>query len=94
MTVDHSFNSRKVVGVETKYGTIKTKHVVNCTGAWSNDIANMVRKSGAQVELSQNSLKVDQFKNPKLSLLYSKYTVLGNMAPSDDRATIDGSTYP
>ena len=49
MTVDHSFNSRKVVGVETKYGTIKTKHVVNCTGAWSNDIANMVRKSGAQV---------------------------------------------
>ena len=65
LSVDHSFNSRKVVGVETKYGTIKTKHVVNCTGAWSNDIANMVRKSGAQVELSLNSLKVDQYKDSR-----------------------------
>jgi glycine/D-amino acid oxidase-like deaminating enzyme len=43
VTEDHSFNTKKVSAVETKFGTIKTKHVVNCTGAWGNDIANMVR---------------------------------------------------
>lgn len=33
---------RRVVDVETPYGNIKTKHVVNCTGVWANYIAAMV----------------------------------------------------
>ena len=44
LTEGHTFDTKKVIGVETKYGTIKTKNVVNCTGAWGNDIANMVSK--------------------------------------------------
>ena len=39
----HTFNTKRVTGVQTKYGMIKTKCVVNCTGAWANDITNMLR---------------------------------------------------
>ena len=31
-----------MVEVETPFGNIKTKHVVNCTGVWANYIADMV----------------------------------------------------
>ena len=34
--------SKRVVEVETPFGSIKTKHVVNCTGVWANYIADMV----------------------------------------------------
>lgn len=37
-----SFGRTRVVGVDTPYGSIKTKHVVNCTGVWANYIADMV----------------------------------------------------
>jgi len=32
----------RVCGVETNLGTVKTKHVFNCAGAWSNYIGDMV----------------------------------------------------
>ena len=37
-----TLNSKQVTAVETPFGTIKTKNVVNCTGVWSNYIADMV----------------------------------------------------
>jgi glycine/D-amino acid oxidase-like deaminating enzyme len=41
-TENSTFNTKRVVEVETPYGAIKTKHVVNCTGAWANYISDMV----------------------------------------------------
>ena len=31
----------RVCGVETNLGTVKTKHVFNCAGAWSNYIGDV-----------------------------------------------------
>lgn len=42
LTEEHTFGSRKVTGVVTQTGTIKTQKVVNCTGAWANYLTNMV----------------------------------------------------
>lgn len=35
-------NEKKVYGVETPYGIIKTDIVLNAAGAWSKNIANMI----------------------------------------------------
>lgn len=37
-----TFDTQRVTEVVTPHGTIKTKNVVNCTGAWANYIAKMV----------------------------------------------------
>ena len=42
LTVEGTFGSKVVEGVVTNKGTIKTKCVVNCTGAWANDINQLV----------------------------------------------------
>lgn len=34
-------SDREISGVETPFGTIKTKHIVNSCGAWSREIAQM-----------------------------------------------------
>lgn len=42
LTENSTFDRKRVVSVETPYGSIKTKHVVNCTGVWANYCAAMV----------------------------------------------------
>ena len=42
ITENSTFDRKRVVSVETPYGSIKTKHVVNCTGVWANYCAAMV----------------------------------------------------
>ena len=42
VTKESTFQRKSVVAVETPFGSIKTKHVVNCTGVWANYIAAMV----------------------------------------------------
>ena len=37
-----AFNRKSIVSVETPHGSIKTRHVVNCTGVWANYISSMV----------------------------------------------------
>ena len=41
-TEESTFQRKRVMSVETPYGNIKTKHVVNCTGVWANYCAAMV----------------------------------------------------
>ena len=41
-TEEHSYGSKRVIGVKTAEGTIKTERVINCTGAWANQIAGMI----------------------------------------------------
>ncbi|XP_071548402.1 sarcosine dehydrogenase, mitochondrial [Panulirus ornatus] len=48
-TVETILGGRKVSEVHTPYGVIKTNAVVNATGCWANDIANMV---GTEVPLA------------------------------------------
>lgn len=40
--MDHSTGVRKITGVETPFGTIKTTCIVNAAGAWSRNIAKMM----------------------------------------------------
>jgi len=42
LTKEGTFGSKVIEGVVTNKGTIKTKCVVNCTGAWANDINKLV----------------------------------------------------
>nr|CAD7572946.1 unnamed protein product [Timema californicum] len=42
LTGKNGFGSKKVTGVTTPYGVIKTNCVANCSGVWSRDIAAMV----------------------------------------------------
>jgi len=42
LTEDTIHGNKKIRGVVTEEGTIETKYVVNCTGAWANYINNMI----------------------------------------------------
>ncbi|XP_017887261.1 sarcosine dehydrogenase, mitochondrial [Ceratina calcarata] len=42
LTKETILNKKKVYGVETPYGTIKTDIILNAAGAWSKKIANMI----------------------------------------------------
>ena len=42
LTRNGTFGSKVIEGVVTSQGTIKTQCVVNCTGAWANDINQVV----------------------------------------------------
>ena len=42
LTSAGTFGSKVIEGVVTNMGMIKTKCVVNCTGAWANDINSLV----------------------------------------------------
>ena len=44
-TDDYTFGTKQVKSVATSHGTIKTNHVINCTGAWANRITNLVGHS-------------------------------------------------
>ncbi|XP_034934422.1 sarcosine dehydrogenase, mitochondrial [Chelonus insularis] len=41
LTHENEYGSRHVIGVETPYGTIRTKCILNAAGAWSGQIAKL-----------------------------------------------------
>lgn len=64
-TKDSTFNSKKIVGIETPKGFIETPIIVNCTGAWAQQICDQIGITIPLVPMKHSYVVFDKIEEVK-----------------------------